>query len=156
APTAGRVPRRKDGKVQVFLVTAVYWLLIARVIIPGLFDYAADTDVLAVAARGAVLHKGTWLRFLFIPPVLLARRSALTLRLLKRTNRYFLVLLGFATLSVLWSIDVGASTSRLTHLLTVVLDCLAVAVIGWHATRVQQVTRPILTILLLGSLVFCL
>jgi exopolysaccharide production protein ExoQ len=150
------VPRKKDGKVQVFLVTAVYWLLIARVIIPGLFDYAPDTDVLQVAARDAVLNKVTWLSFLFIPLVLLASRSTLTMRVLRTTNRFFLILLAFATISVLWSIDAGASTSRLTHMLTVVLDCLAVAIVGWHATRVQQITRPILTIMLLGSLVFAL
>lgn len=148
------VPRRKDGKVQVFLITAVYWLLIARVIIPGFFDYAPDTNVLEVAARDAVFNKITWLSFLFIPLALLASRWSLTMRVIRTTNRFFLVLLGFATISVLWSIDAGASMSRLTHLLTVVLVCLTVAVVGWHATRVQQITRPILTIMLLGSLVF--
>src|SRR5690348_5316760 len=90
AAVAG-VPRRKDGKVQVFLVTAVYWLLIARVIIPGLFDYAPDTNVLEVAARDAVLNKVTWLAFLFIPLVLLASRSALTMRVFRNTNRFFLI-----------------------------------------------------------------
>lgn len=154
AAPAGGVPRRKDGKFQVFLVTAVYWLLIARVIIPGFFDYAADTDILKVAARDALFNKVTWLSFLFIPIVLLGSRSALTLRVLRSTNRYFLILLGFATISIVWSIDTGASTSRITHALTVVLDCLAVAVVGWHAMRVQQITRPILTLMLIGSLVF--
>jgi O-antigen ligase len=148
--------RSKDPKFHVFLVTAVYWLVIARVIIPGLFDYSPDTDVLKVAARDAVLNKVTWLAFLFIPIALLGARWGLTMRVLKQTNRFFLILLGFATISILWSIDVGASTSRLTHMLTVVLDCLAVAVVGWHATRVQQITRPILTVLLIGCLVFCL
>ncbi len=137
-----------------FLATAVYWLVTVRVIIPGFFDYDPKTDILAVAARDAVFNKITWLSFLFIPLALLASRSALTLRLLRSTNRFFLILLGFATISVAWSIDAGASSSRITHALTVVLVCLSVAVVGWHATRVQQVTRPILTYLLIGSLLF--
>jgi len=148
------VPRRQDGKLQVFLVTAVYWLLIVRVIVPGFFDYGPDTKMLEVAARDAVFNKITWLSFLFIPLVLLASRSALTVRLLRRTNKFFLALLAFATISVLWSIDPASSGSRITHALTVVLDCLAVAVVGWNSRRVQQVTRPILTLMLIGSIVF--
>src|SRR5262249_53279581 len=109
AARTGGVPRRKDGKLQVFLAGAVYRLLIVPVIIPGFFDYAADPDVLKVAEREAVFSKITWLSFLFIPLVLLASRSALTLRVLRSTSRYFLVLLAFATISILWSIDTGAS-----------------------------------------------
>jgi O-antigen ligase len=139
--------------VAVLLVSIVYSLLIARVIIPGSFDYDPNTNILAVAARDAVFNKITWLSFLLIPVALMASRSTLALRLV-RANPYFLLLLAFATLSVLWSVDPGSSSSRVTHALTIVLDCLLVAVVGWTATRVQGVTRPIVTILLLGSLLF--
>jgi len=145
--------RRRGGRAALLLVSLVYSLLIARVIIPGSFDYDPNTDILAVAARDAVFNQVTWLSFLFIPIVLLASRSALAVRL-AGANRFFLLLLVFATLSFLWSVDPGSSTSRVAHALTVVLDCLAVAIVGWSATRVQDVTRPIVTILLLASLVF--
>jgi exopolysaccharide production protein ExoQ len=155
APAAPAAPAgRPEGKVRVFLATAVYWLLIARVIIPGSFDYAPDTDILAVAQRDAVFNKITWLSFLIIPGLLLASRSRLSLRLIRSANPYFLALLAFAALSVVWSVDPGSTTSRITHALTVLLVCLAVTVVGWNPARVQQVTRPILTILLLGSLLF--
>jgi exopolysaccharide production protein ExoQ len=154
AAVGGRT--RPDNKAHVFLATAVYWLLIARVIIPGFFDYGPQTNILEVAQRDAVFNKITWLSFLIIPAVLLGSRMAATLRVLRATNRFFLALVGFATLSVVWSIDVGSSSSRITHALTVLLDCLAVVVVGWNPRRVQQVTRPILTVLLIGSIIFAL
>ena len=101
-----------------------------------------------------MFNKITWLSFLAIPCLLLASRISLSMRVLRSTNRYFLLLLAFATLSVIWSVDRVASISRITHALAVILVCFAVAVVGWNATRLQQVTRPVLTILLLGSLIF--
>lgn len=147
------MPRRRDTKVAALLATGVYSLLIARVIIPGSFDYDPNTDMLVVAARDAVFNKITWLSFLLIPLVLVASRAKLVMRLV-RTNPFFLLLLAFAALSVLWSVDPGSSGSRITHALTILLDCLAIAAVGWTATRVQGVTRPIVTLLLLGSLLF--
>src|SRR5260370_42686191 len=79
APTMPR--RRRDSKVAVLLVSIVYSLLIARVIIPGSFDYDPNTNILAVAARDAVFNKTTWLSFLLIPVALMASRSTLALRL---------------------------------------------------------------------------
>ena len=151
-PAAAR-PRRRDNRLAVLLVSIVYCLLIARVIIPGSFDYDPRTDILAVAARDAVFNKVTWLSFLFIPIAVLAGRSVLAMRLL-RTNTAFLLLLGFATLSIVWSIDPGASTSRAMHALAIALGCVAVAAVGWKPDRVQSLTRPVVTVLLLGSLLF--
>jgi exopolysaccharide production protein ExoQ len=155
-PAAAGARTRPDNKVHVFLATAVFWLAIVRMIIPGLFDYGPQMNILEVAQRDAVFNKITWLSFLFIPIMLLASRMALTLRVLRNTSRFFLFLIAYTTLSVVWSIDTGASGSRLTHLLTVILICLAVVVVGWNPRRVQEVARPILTIMLIGSVVFCL
>jgi exopolysaccharide production protein ExoQ len=160
-PAAGRaaaaaVRPRPDNKFQSALVTGIFWLLILRIIIPGFFDYGNNVNILQVAQRDAVINVVTWLSFLFIPILLLAGRLQLTLRVLRATNPALLVLLGYTIISLAWSIDPSASFSRLTHALTLVLDCLAVVMIGWTPTRVQDVARPILTVVLLGSVIFCL
>jgi len=153
-PSAVATRRSTDTKSSILLIAFIYWLVIARLIIPGLGDYSADADILAIAARDAVFNKITWLSFLFIPMIMIARRSALTMRVLRATNVYFLALLGFAIVSIAWSIDTGASASRITHMITIVLICIACVVVGWNPRRVQELSRPILLIMLIGSLIF--
>jgi exopolysaccharide production protein ExoQ len=126
----------------------------ARVLIPGFFDYDPNANVLELAQKYAVLSLITWLSFLIIPCFLLASRMALLVRVVRSTNRFFIILLVFATLSAVWSIEAHATFSRLSHAWAIILDCLAVVLVGWNASRVQQVTRPILTVLLAGSLLF--
>jgi exopolysaccharide production protein ExoQ len=59
-----------------------------------------------------------------------------------------------AVASVAWSIDPELSMRRLVRLGTIVLVCVAFVLMGWHARRYQNVVRPILTLVLLGSIVF--
>jgi exopolysaccharide production protein ExoQ len=154
AAAAARTPQRRESRANSGLVKVLYWLLIVRLIIPGSFDYDPATDIVAVAQRDAVFNKLTWITFLLLPLVLLASRSAAAMRVLRGTNRYFLALVAFGTLSVLWSVDSGATASRITHLFAILFICLAVTVVGWNPSRLQQITRPVLTVLLIGSLIF--
>jgi exopolysaccharide production protein ExoQ len=153
-PAATRAPRKPVTSFAARVATVIYWLLIIRLIIPGRFDYGDDIDILKIAERDAVFNKVTWLTFLFVPLLLLAARSNATMRIVRATNPYFLALIGFATISVAWSIDTGASASRVVHMLTIMACCLAVTVTAWHPARLQEVTRPVLMVLLLGSLIF--
>jgi exopolysaccharide production protein ExoQ len=149
-----RAPRKPVRTFAARLATVIYWLLIIRLIIPGRFDYGEDIDILKIAERDAVFNKVTWLTFLFVPALLIAARSNVTMRIVRATNPYFLALIAFATFSVVWSIDPGASASRVVHMLTIIMCCLAVIVTGWHPSRFQEVTRPVLMVLLIGSLIF--
>jgi exopolysaccharide production protein ExoQ len=156
SPSPAAIGRRvrPDKPFHVFLATALYWLVVARAIIPGVFDYDPNLNVVEITEKYALLSLLTWLTFLSLPCLLIASRIALLLRLLRFTNRFFLALIAFATLSVVWSIDTHATLSKLSHVWAVILICLAVILVRWNISRVQQVTRPILTLLLIGSLVF--
>jgi O-antigen ligase len=151
-PTAPRASR--DGVFAVAIVTLVFWLLIARVIIPGWFDYGYNVDYAAVVARDALFNQITWLSFIAAGAGYTLSRYGDALRVLKSTNPYYLAMIALAIASTAWSIDQSASIARLVHLVTLLLICLAVTLVGWYAGRVQGATRPILTILLVASLIF--
>jgi exopolysaccharide production protein ExoQ len=55
---------------------------------------------------------------------------------------------------VFWSIDPAVTVRRLIRFLTIVLDGMALALIAWRPTRFQSVLRPVLTLMLLGSIIF--
>jgi exopolysaccharide production protein ExoQ len=145
--------RPADSKFASYVATAVFWLVIARVLIPGSFDYG-HVNMVGVAERDALFNKVTWLLFTGVSGALVLARWTTAMRLIRATNPFFFVLLIYATCSVIWSIDRAATLARLFHILTVLLACSAVTLIGWHGRRFQDVTRPILTLLLLGSLIF--
>jgi O-antigen ligase len=154
-PAAVAAPRaRRENKAHVMTAAILYWLVMARVIIPGFFDYDPDVDVLAMYERYSVIMKITWLSFLLIPCILLASRTKQLMNVLRATNRPFLAVMLLSTLSIAWSIDTAATLARLEHVFAIIFICLAVVCVGWNMSRVQQVTRPILTVLLLGSLIF--
>jgi len=136
-----------------FLVIAIFGLLVMRVLVPGTFDYG-HVNMIDVAERDAFFNKITWLVFAGVSGSLVLMHAANAIRLLRATNPFFLALFLLAACSVIWSIDRAATLARLFHILTVLLACLAVTLIDWQSRRFQDVTRPVFTALLLGSLIF--
>jgi exopolysaccharide production protein ExoQ len=131
-----------------------FWVLTARLIIPGFFDYGPNVDLVEAAKREAVFNKVTWLLFLAAGAWLVLNRMNSALKILRATTPGFLILVVFATCSVAWSMNPAASLARLFHLGIVLLACLSVTMYGWHEKRFQQVVRPIITAFLIGSLIF--
>lgn len=84
---------------------------------------------------------------------IIATRLRLSISLLKSVNSLFVCYLVLIPLSILWSIEPGATLARYVSLMTVVLACLAICLVGWQRLRFQQVARPILTLFLSASLV---
>jgi O-antigen ligase len=70
-----------------------------------------------------------------------------------RMNRYFLLFLLLALLSVTWSIEPSTTINRFITALSSVTLAIAFVTIGWHSTRFQSVLRPIITLLLIGSFI---
>jgi exopolysaccharide production protein ExoQ len=146
---AGAWVRNNKGVV---LVTALSWLLVLRLIVPGFFNYSAKEEELI--AEGGLPNQIIWLSLLIVPLFVLRARGSLTWQFLRSLNRFFLLLFFYVCASTLWSIDSGATLRKLFHLFTIFAVSLAVGVAGWHPKRFQTALRPIVTIMLVGSLIF--
>jgi len=57
-------------------------------------------------------------------------------------------------LSVAWSIEPSFTIKRVTRLLTFLTAALAFSLVGWHDRKFQNMLRPLVTLLMLGSLTF--
>lgn len=84
--------------------------------------------------------------------VVLFTRWRETRGLLKEVNRPLLAFLALVPVSTLWSIDVPGTLGHFISLLCFVLFLAATCLIGWHPQRFQNVVRPVVTLLLLGSI----
>lgn len=80
-------------------------------------------------------------------------RMGTTRSVLRELNRPFLIFIGLATLSSVWSIDRPVTTTRLVALASMTMVCFGFGVGAWHPRRLQGVIRPAVTLILIASLI---
>lgn len=152
-PLSAAVMRWRRDDRYAALPVALVWVLVVLMIVPDGFDYSIlSLDDLPTSA-------GMWSRLLWIALLganvaVLVQRRALAAALLRQLNPFLAVFVLLALASLAWSIDPGLSARRLYRLLTITLACVAFVLVGWQARRLQEVLRPIVTLMLAGSLLF--
>jgi len=146
------MPWLRDDRHSVFLA-GMMWVLIVLMIVPDGFDYQGLTTTGAPSSGGAI-SRMLWLALLALGAIIICWRARLAWLLAHIVNPFLLLFVALAVASIAWSIDPALSVRRLVRMCTIVLACAAFVLVGWHARRFQTVVRPILTIMLLGSIVF--
>jgi O-antigen ligase len=148
----GQVHWVRDDR-HTLLLAGMMWLLIVLLIAPEGFNYAILLDGPAPAA-GGVLSRALWLSLLVAAGAVIAWRASLSWLLLRSLNPFLLLFAALAVASIVWSIEPEVTARRDIRLITILAACFAFTLAGWHARRFQSVVRPVLTMVLLGSIVF--
>ena len=136
-----------------FFLAGMMWVLIVLMIVPEGFDYESLATTSTPSSGGAI-SRMLWLGLLALSAIIMFWRAGLAWLLARIMNPFLLLFVALAVASIAWSIDPSLSVRRLIRLGTIVLACAAFVLVGWHARRYQNVVRPILSIMLLGSIVF--
>lgn len=134
-------------------LAAMVWVLIVLMIVPEGLDYEGLAGGGAHAGAGAV-SRALWLALLGGSALVIAWRAGLAWLLAGTLNPFLPILVALALASLAWSIDASLSARRLARMVTIVGTGIAFVLMAWHARRLQDVVRPVLTLMLLGSLVF--
>ncbi len=135
------------------ILAGIVWALIVLMIVPEGFNYRLLLEANAPASGGP-LSRALWLALLAVAGVVIAWRAPLAWRLLRSLNPFLLLFAALATVSIIWSIEPLFTARRDLRLVTMVAVCIAFCLTGWHARRLQNVVRPALTVMLVGSIVF--
>jgi exopolysaccharide production protein ExoQ len=135
------------------ILAGIVWALIVLMIVPEGFNYRIMLDTYAPAS-GGLLTRSLWLGLLAAAGAVIAWRASLSWLLLRSLNPFLLLFVALAAASVVWSIEPQFTVRRDIRLITIVAVCIAFCLTGWHARRFQNVVRPVLTIALLGSILF--
>lgn len=153
APTLHPAPAWAVDSRHAVLLAAMVWVLVVLMIVPEGLDYAGIAGR-GVHASGGAISRALWLGVLLLATVVLAWRAGLATLLAGRLNPFLAIFVVLAVASLAWSIDERLSARRLIRLVSIVLVCIAFVLMGWHARRLQNVLRPVLTLMLAGSLLF--
>lgn len=136
-----------------FVWAGMVWALIVLMIVPEGFDYQS-LGTPGSPHSGSFGSRLLWIGLLVLSAGIICWRAALAWLLLRLLNPYLLLFAALAVCSIAWSIDPSLSTRRLVRVGTIMLVCVAFVLAAWHAQRYQNVVRPILTLMLVGSIGF--
>ena len=142
---------RNDG--HFILIGGMIWVLIVLMIVPESLDYSNLSTVEAPTSGGTV-SRLLWLALLSSGLIVILWRATLAWLLTRSLNFFLLAFVLLAAVSVVWSIDPTVTARRMIRVFTIVVASMAFALMGWHARRFQNVLRPIITLVLLGSIIF--
>jgi exopolysaccharide production protein ExoQ len=151
-PASARTLPAQRTQRQSIVAALVIWVLIIIMIVPDSFSYGPTA--VGMPTEGTALSRFIWIGLLLFGVVVALSRSAMALKLLRQVNPYLLVFVALAAASVLWSIDPGVTLRRVLRVVTMVMVSIAFVLMSWQTTRFQNVIRPILTLLLVGSIIF--
>jgi exopolysaccharide production protein ExoQ len=143
----------RDDRFGVLLGLMV-WALVVLMIVPENFNYALLNLADGQPLSGSALSRLQWLLLMATGAVLMLWRPGLAWLLLRWFNPFLLAFAALAVLSVTWSVEPTVTVRRLIRLFTILLVCIGFGLAAWHPRRFQTVLRPILTLMLGGSLIF--
>lgn len=146
-----RPPDRSGG----FFAACLVWVLVLYLVVP-LQYFTGQLNVAAEVLMSGpnVLARSIKLGLLALSSIILIWRPRLAWFELRSLNPFLLVFLVVVLLSASWSIDSSATLNRFVSLLSIVCVCCAFTLWGWHRTRFQDVVRPIITGVLIASLIW--
>jgi exopolysaccharide production protein ExoQ len=159
---AGTVHRKMKGSTsrapsrggKLFL-TLLGWILLLSMTIPWtVFTPLAEREFEGTAYGANSTARIIKLALLAASAIVFARHWGTVLALLRQLNRFFIVFLVLVPLSVLWSISPPDTMARCVTTLSVVFVWIAICVASWEPQRFQNLLRPIITFVVLGSILF--
>jgi len=153
-PTPAAVPAGwvRDDRYSPALALMLCTLTVLMIVPEG-FNYE-QLSTAAAPQSGSPLSRMLWLALLGGAVLVLLWRASFAWLLLRFVNPFLLVFTLLAVASIAWSIEPAVTARRLVRLLTILLVCWACVLAGWHRQRFQDVMRPLLTGVLLASILF--
>jgi O-antigen ligase len=170
APVAqpGAIPRgigpvmSKAGGSSLTLLVILFWIIVYQNLPENPLNdpsaghaavVAVDPTPAAGGDTGNTVFRIIRVAMLAISIYVIGSRWSLVRSLAKTTNPGFVAFMLLAPLSTIWSISPSDTLLRYTTFACIVLVCFGISLAGWDRQRLQQVTIPPLTIIMLASLV---
>ncbi|MEP6547782.1 MAG: O-antigen ligase family protein [Gammaproteobacteria bacterium] len=158
SPASGRQPKAggslrlwQPDKAGTAFAAVLLWVSIIIMVVPQGLDYQG---INGMPTSSDALGRFTWLFLLGGSALALLQRSRRVKVYVQWINPFFLGFMVLAMLSIAWSIDPGLTIRRVLRASTVVMVCVGFTLVGWHAKRFQNVMRPMVTAVLISSIIF--
>jgi exopolysaccharide production protein ExoQ len=140
-----------DGRIPALLLWLLYLLMTLPKNFVSLFSNPPDPGAAAV---GTAINNLLWLILTLVGPLLIIRHIRLAWKILRNLNAMFSVFCVLVLASMIWSAAPIITLDRFRRLVTMVSCCVIAVILGWHNRRFQDLLRPPITFLLVGSIFY--
>lgn len=140
------------GNRDSLLMAVLLWIQIIYMVIPRDIFLPAGEKLTLMSANP--VSRVIKFALLIISFFIICKRIAESRQLLQHLNSFFRLFLILVPLSYFWSISAGDTLARFISIISVVAVSVAFCVDGWHRSRFQNVLRPVITLVLIGSVIF--
>ncbi len=136
-----------------WLPAAMAWLLVVTMVCPEDFKYQAMDSM---PTSGSLTSRLIWLSLLGGSAVIAFWQMPRLKAVLRHSNPWLWGFFFLALASTVWSDDPGTTLRRMLRFGAFLGVGLSMVLPGWWPQRFQEVLRPVLALLLAGSVLFCL
>ncbi len=147
---------RPGNKSLIWFLAFIVWvrIVISTVDFDGLLSPSGAVSVVSGGLEPNPVTRLIKIAMILVGALVILAHVKEARALIKRVNVFFLGFLLLALFSVAWSFDPDATLNRYVSNMAIVLVSCAFCLAGWHRDRFQNVTRPLLTLLMAGSLMY--
>jgi exopolysaccharide production protein ExoQ len=137
------------------ITTVIAWLLfILMTVRKDFVSLVIDPPPPAASAAGAAFNSALWVLLIVAAALFVLWRTQLALLLMRNMNVFFILFLVLVLASTVWSADPAVTLARFRRIVTILVCCMSVMLVGWHRRRFQDLIRPPITFLLAASIVY--
>jgi exopolysaccharide production protein ExoQ len=142
--------------ISIFSRIAVTLILLYMTISQSIFSGAAfsNTPELVMPSSGSLFSRSIWIISTLCAAAVALPRAGDVIKVLRRVNVFLIAFYALAAASVMWSIQPAVTLVRLVPMTACALTGLSLATGTWHYTHFQRAIRPVLTLVLVGSVIF--
>jgi exopolysaccharide production protein ExoQ len=152
----GNAASKRIRGVPFYLIAASWVLLIAMTVPTYVFTPLEERALLDPAYAPNTALRIIKLSLLVLGAGISLQNWAVLTRLFRELNRAFIAFLIVVPLSYLWSISPVDTLGRFVTLMQIVALWTAICVVGNDPRRFQNIIRPFITFIILGSIVFAI
>jgi len=145
---------RQARKTGSLLMTAAGWILLLSMTVSWDIFTPLEERHLEGAYGTNPLARFIKLGLLACGVMTVARQWAAARNLLRELNIFFVAFLALVPASYFWSISAGDTLARFVSILTIVTVWVAVCIASWEPRRFQNLARPVLAFVIIGSIIY--
>ena len=140
------------GHKFVMLATLLAWTMVLLFVVPGDLNY--DTYNATTDNEGNIATRILQIFVLAASLFIVVTQTKLVKKLIGSLNIYFIGLIALSVVSLVWSVAPDVSIHRLMRMPAAVGISLTIGMVAWSPYQFQKIVGPVITFVMLGSLLF--
>jgi len=134
------------------LAKLLAWAMVLLFVLPGDLNYSNPGG--SADSEGNIATRIVQILIFAASLFVLTTQAGLFKKLIRSVNIYFVVIVAFSAFSLLWSVAPDATIHRLMRMPAAIGISLTIGMVAWSPNQFHKIVSPVITFVMIGSLIF--